>query len=115
MAVARLLGPQRGTVRSEIVSFGTKQIGGADLHARSAKGEGRGDAAAVGDASGGDDRQRHGIDDLRHQRERPDLRCDIGFEEHAAMATGLGALGNDDVDAMLGRGSALRGRSSPST
>ena len=44
----------------------------------------------------------HRLDDLLHQREGADLRGDIGLEEHAAMAAGLGALRDDRIDAALG-------------
>ena len=43
---------------------------------------------------------RDGVDDLRHQRERADLRLDAVVEEHAAVAAGLGALGDDRVAAV---------------
>ena len=37
-----------------------------------------------------------------HQSQRADLRGDVGLDEHAAMAAGLGALRDDGVDAALG-------------
>ncbi len=62
----------------------------------------RRDAAPVEDAPGGDDRDwRHGVDDLRHECHRADL---------AAIAAGLAALRDDDVDASLGRLHRLRHR-----
>ena len=82
--------------------LGAAEIGGADLHARSAEREGCGDTAGIGNAAGGDHRNLHRVGDLRHEREGADLRGDIGLEEHAAMASGFGALGDDCVDAALG-------------
>ena len=43
-----------------------------------------------------------------HQRQRADLRGDVGLDEHAAMAAGLGALRDDGVDAALGEKCASR-------
>ena len=57
--------------------------------------------APVGDAAGGDHRHGDGVDDLRHERERADLRLDAVGEEHAAVAAGLEALGDDRVAAAL--------------
>ena len=65
---------ERGAVRREIFASGQQQVGGADLHARRAERERRRDAARIGDAAGRDHRHLHRIDDLRHQRERADLR-----------------------------------------
>jgi hypothetical protein len=50
---------------------------------------------------------RHGVDDLRHERKGPDLRIEIRLDEHATVAASLGALGNDDI--------ALPWRSPPSS
>ena len=54
-------------------------------------------------------------DDLRHQRERADLRRQVVGQEHAAMAARLDALRDDRVDAAAPRASALRRPSSPTT
>ena len=37
-----------------------------------------------------------------HQSQRADLGGDVGLDEHAAMAAGLGALRDDGIDAALG-------------
>ena len=59
-----------------------------------------GQAPAVDDAAGRDDRHALAdrVDDLRHERERGDL---------AGVAAGLGALGDDDVAAGLHRGDGV--------
>ena len=46
----------------------------ADLRSACAERECCGESAAVGDAAGRDHRHRHGVDHLRHERERPDER-----------------------------------------
>jgi hypothetical protein len=73
----------------------------ADLHGRRAKREGGSDATRIGDAACGDDRDWHRVDDLRHERECADLGIDVCLDEHAAVASGLGALDNDDIGAVL--------------
>ena len=60
----------------------------------------RGNAAGIGDAARGDHRHGDGVDDLRNQREGADLGGDIIGEEHAAVAAGLSALGDDRVAAV---------------
>ena len=73
---------------------------GADPHAVGAEREGGGEAPAVDDAAGGDDRDpvADGVDDLGHERHRGDL---------AGVAAGLGALGDDDVAAGLDGGDGV--------
>jgi hypothetical protein len=88
------------------MSFRAAKIG-ADLHTGRAKGKHGSDPTPIGDAAGGDDRNRHGVDDLRHERKGPDLWVDIRLDEHATVAASLGALGNDD--------NALPRRSPPSS
>jgi hypothetical protein len=78
------------------MSFRATKIGGADLHTGRAKGKRGSDPTPIGDAAGGDDRNRHGVDDLRHERNGPDLCVDIRLE-HATVAASLGALGSDDI------------------
>ena len=70
--------------------------------------------APVADAACGDHRHFHRLDDLLHQRERADLRGDIGLEEHAAMTAGFCALRDDRIDAVRRRATALRAASWPS-
>ena len=79
--------------------FRAKQIGSSDLHGGSAEREGRHDATRVGNAASSDDRYLHRIDDLRHERHRADLGCDIVGQEHAAVAACLVALRDDGVAA----------------
>ena len=60
-------------------------------HSFGAERQRRGDLASVGDAAGCEHGgRRHGVDDLGHEHHRADL---------AGVATGLGALGDDQVDA----------------
>ena len=78
------------------------EIGRADLHAGCAQRQGSRNARAISDASGGNHRLPHGLDDLLHQSESSDLRGDVGLDEHAAMTAGLGTLRDDRIDAALG-------------
>jgi hypothetical protein len=65
-----------------------------------AQSEGRCEAAAIGDAAGGNYRQAHGVDDLRYQRHRPDQAGSRAAAEAAAMAAGVKSLRDDDVGAV---------------
>ncbi len=69
-------------------------------------------ASGVADAAGGDHRHVDGAGDGADQGEGPHLRVDVSLEKHAAMAAGLGALGDDRIDAASGkkRGLAQRRR-----
>jgi hypothetical protein len=67
---------ERRAVQLGDMSFRATKIGGADLHAGRAEGKRGSDPTRIGDAAGGDDRNRHGVDDLRHERKGPDLRVD---------------------------------------
>ncbi len=90
-----------GAVDLRAERLGAADEGGAELDAGGAEGEGGGDAAAVGDAAGGDHRHGDGVGDLRDQRERADAGV-VGLDgEGAAVAAGLPALGDDRVDAGL--------------
>ncbi len=71
------------------------------MHRRGAEGEGGDDAARIGDAAGGDDRDLHCIDDLRQQGEETGLVREVIGEEDAAMAAGLVALRDDRVGAVI--------------
>src|SRR5438445_4437418 len=55
---------------------------------------------AIGDAPGGDDRDPHGIDHLRDQRQRSNSSGFWGGRLHEVrpMPAGLGALGHNGVD-----------------
>ena len=44
---------------------------------------------------------RHGIDDLRQQREQPNLRGDVVAQKHAAMTAGFDTLRDHSVAAVL--------------
>jgi hypothetical protein len=81
--------------------FRTMHVGAADLHGRGAERQRRHDPARVRDGAGGDHRHLHRVHHLRHQRKGADLRRQIVGQEHAAMAAGLVALGDDDVAAVL--------------
>src|SRR5215472_16549832 len=65
-------------MRQRSRSFRTREKRGAELHATGAQGEGGRDAAAIRDTAGGDNRDLHGVDDLRHQRhcaDKPSARA----------------------------------------
>ncbi|MCY1436820.1 hypothetical protein D9M71_529560 [compost metagenome] len=83
------------------LGFRAEQVGGAQLHRRSAQGQGGNDAAMVANAAGGNHRHVHRIDNLRHQRQRTDLGIEVAAEEHPAMAAGFIAHGNDCVAAVI--------------
>ena len=68
------------------------QQAGAHLNAAGPQREGRGRLPSVGNAAGGDDRDVHCVDDLRHQRHG-------GHFPH--MAAGLHALGDDGVSPLI--------------
>jgi hypothetical protein len=94
--------------------FRTEQVGGPDLRSTGAERKRSGNAAAVGDPAGGNDRDADRIDDLRHQRHRTRLRrergIEVGREEHPAMPSGLIALGDDHIDATRFQPARLRHR-----
>ena len=83
-------GQQRLLVAVDRAGLGRGDEAGADPHAVGAEGERGGEAAAVEQAAGGDDRDllADGVDDLRDERHRGD---------GAGVAAGLGALGDDEV------------------
>ncbi|MNH07984.1 hypothetical protein D3C79_673880 [compost metagenome] len=74
-----------------------EQVGRADLHGAGTQGQCCNQAAVVSDAASGDHRQVNRIGNLWHQGEGADLAVDVFAEEHAAMATGFKAHGNDRV------------------
>ena len=80
--------------------FGARKKRRAELDPARTESEGRRDAAAVGDAAGGDYRQAHGVDDLRHQRHRADHAGARTVAEVAAMAARFESLRNDGVGAV---------------
>jgi hypothetical protein len=81
--------------------FGAAQVRGADLHASRAQRERRCNPAPVGNAAGRDHRHLHRIHHLRHQRKGAGLLGDFVGQEHAAVATGFGALRDDNVGSVL--------------
>ena len=83
------------------LGFRAAQVGCADLHAGRAQRKCGSDATTVGNAASRDHRHPHRIGHLRDQRECARLRCDVIGQEHAAMATGFGALRDDRIDATL--------------
>ncbi len=79
--------------------FRTGEKGGADLRPAGAERERRRDATAIGDGAGGDHRQAHRIDHLRHQGEGADAAgLDIA-KESSAVPAGLMALRDDGIGA----------------
>src|SRR5262249_20226870 len=72
-----------------------------DLGALGAERENGGEARAIGDATGGDDGDTDGVDDLRHERQRADaLGGDaLRLDAQRAMTAGLAALRDDRVHA----------------
>ena len=81
--------------------FRAEQISGSHLHGVGAERERRRCSPGVGDGTGSDHRHVDRIDDLRHQRERSNLRVEIHVEEHAAMSAGFEALRDDSVAAEI--------------
>ncbi len=77
----------------------TEQVRRADLHGRGAKRHHRGNSCRISDPTSGDHRNAHRLDDLRHQRERPELRRQVVRQEMTAMAAGFEALRDDRVHA----------------
>ena len=88
---------QRVLVAGRGARLGGRDEAGADPHAVGAERERGGEAAAVEDPAGRDDRHpvAHRVDDLGDERQRRDL---------AGVTTGLGALRDDDVATGLDRG-----------
>ena len=95
-------GPQRVAVERVDRRLRAAQEGGADLHAPGAETERRGQAAAVADAPGRDHRNADRVHHLRHQRERADGPVVAAEKKAAAVAAGLGALGDHRVGPALG-------------
>ena len=80
------------------LGFRTAQKAGSNLYRARAEKQRRGDAATVGNPSGGDDRNLHVVSESRQQREqadRPPLR--LRGIETAAVATCLEALRDDRI------------------
>jgi hypothetical protein len=105
-----LRGGERRPMRRRNLRLGTVQIGGADIGARRAQRKRRRNPARVAQATGRDHRHLHRIDDLRHQRERADLRGDILGEKHAAMPARLRALRDHGINAARLEPARLRRR-----
>ena len=84
-----------------------EQERGADLDPVRAQGQRGRDAARVGDATGRDDRDRHRVDHLRHQRHGAELGVEPVGQEHPAVPAGLDALRDDHVAAVVGQPAGL--------
>ena len=82
---------------------------GSELNTGSTEREGRGNAPRVANAARRDNRNLDRIDDLRDERESPDLGGKVLGEEHAAVAARLIALRDHDVGAVLLEPHRLRG------
>ena len=96
--------PARSRCRSEIPGHSEQRTGRRRPSPACAGPQGKrgGDCLTVGNAACRDHWNFHGGRDSPHQREGANLGGDVGLEEHAAMAAGLRALRDDDVDAVLG-------------
>ena len=81
--------------------FRRVEIGGAELNGAGVEGEGRGDAASVGDPAGCDDGDADCIGDLREERKETRRFGRIAAEESAGVAARLKSLRDDRVDAPL--------------
>src|SRR5215472_2432371 len=94
---------QRVTIKRRDRSLRTEEVSGPDLDPRGAERKGSRDPTSVSDPARGDNRHADGIDDLWHQRQRARLRrsllLQVCCEEHAAVAAGFAALGNNDIGA----------------
>ena len=77
-----------------------EQKAGADLRRLRSERQRGDDAAAVGDATRGDDGNRDSVDDLRHERQGSDERGLVvrAEPERRAVPARLGSLRDDDVD-----------------
>ena len=73
----------------------------SQLHRARTEHESGGGGAAIGNATGSDYRNLHGIDNLRQQCEKPRLHADTDAGEGRAVAAGLDPLRDDRVDAAL--------------
>ncbi|KFB66105.1 MAG: hypothetical protein CAPSK01_004600 [Candidatus Accumulibacter vicinus] len=78
--------------------FGAQHIGCPDLHPGSAERHGCRDTLGVRDAAGGDDRDLHRPNDLRHQCERADLRVEILRQKVTAMPARFEPLRDDGIN-----------------
>jgi hypothetical protein len=83
--VQRRLADKRVSMHLARRRFRAEQISRADLDHRRAECACTGDARAVGNAAGGDDRDANGSRDLRQQREQAALQGEVVEQEMAAM------------------------------
>ena len=83
------------------VSFLTSQECGPHLHAARSEHEGRRHLAAVGNATGRNDRHLHRVDDLRQESEEARLHAHVNAGKGSAVPAGLGSLSNDRVHPAL--------------
>jgi len=93
---------RRSRFSAEAAVSGAAQEGCARLHRRGAQRERGYDPARVADAAGRDHGHADGIDDLWHERHRPDLGGWVVAKEHAPVATCLRTLGDHGVAACCG-------------
>ncbi len=98
--VPRRFGLQRGAMQRGRRGFGTQEVRGPGLYARGAQRDRGLHPARIRDAARGDHGHLHSGDDLRHERERADLRRQVLAEEHAAVAARFDALRDDRRDAV---------------
>ncbi len=92
---------QRGAMQRIGAALRAQQVGGAQLHTSGAQGLRCRHALGIGDAAGGDHRYVQRGDQLRQQGEGAELGGQVLAEEDAAVAAGLQALGDHQVDAVL--------------
>jgi hypothetical protein len=81
---------------------------GSDLHTGCPQRKGRRDSAPIRDSSRGEDRGSYGIDDLRHERNRPDQRVLRRAQVRHPVPGRFGAAGDDRIDAGIVELSSLR-------
>ena len=82
-------------------ALGAREERRPELDALGAERERGGDSAPVHDRARRDHGHAHAVDDLREQREASDHRLLERVQERPAMAAGLAALRDDEVDAGL--------------
>ena len=88
-------------MRRQNLGLWAEQKGRADLYARRAQHQCRHESAGIANATRSDHRNPHGIDDLRQQGEKTNLRCNVLGEEHPAMTASFNSLRDHRITATL--------------
>jgi hypothetical protein len=81
-------------------SFRAKQIGCTNLNAGRAQCHRGLNPVRIRNPPGSNHGKAYGLDNLRNQRQRPDLRADIFRQEHPAMPTSFEPLCNDGINSL---------------